>query len=45
MSTELQNATEFFIATFAELAILFIVISFVVSIINDKLPPNKIKQL
>jgi uncharacterized membrane protein YraQ (UPF0718 family) len=45
MSTEMNNALEFFITTFAELAILFIIISFVVSIINDKLPPEKIKQL
>ena len=34
MSTEMNNAVEFFITTFAELAILFIIISFVVSIIN-----------
>ena len=45
MSTEMKNALEFFITTFAELAVLFIMISFVVSIINDKLPPKKIKQL
>jgi len=45
MSTEMKSAFEFFITTFAELAILFIIISFVVSIINDKLPPEKIKQL
>jgi uncharacterized membrane protein YraQ (UPF0718 family) len=45
MSTEMKSALEFFITTFAELAILFIIISFVVSIINDKLPPEKIKQL
>lgn len=45
MSVELTNAIEFFIATFAELAILFIVISFVVSVINHKLPPEKIKLL
>jgi uncharacterized membrane protein YraQ (UPF0718 family) len=45
MSTEMKNALEFFITTFAELAILFIIISFVVSVINDKLPPEKIKQL
>jgi len=45
MSIQMQNALEFFITTFAELAILFIIISFVVSIINDKLPPKKIKQL
>jgi len=45
MSTEMKSALEFFITTFAELAILFIIISFVVSVINDKLPPEKIKQL
>lgn len=45
MSTELRNAVEFFIATFAELAILFVLISFVVSMINHKLPPEKIKRL
>ncbi len=45
MSTEMKSALEFFITTFAELAVLFIIISFVVSIINDKLPPEKIKQL
>ena len=45
MSTEMKSALEFFITTFAELALLFIIISFVVSVINDKLPPEKIKQL
>jgi uncharacterized protein len=45
MSTKMNNALEFFITTFAELAILFIIISFVVSVINDKLPPERIKQL
>lgn len=45
MSTEMNNALEFFITTFAELLILFVIISFVVSVINDKLPPEKIKQL
>ena len=45
MSTEMNSALEFFITTFAELALLFIVISFVVSVINDKLPPERIKQL
>ncbi|MFT5294595.1 MAG: uncharacterized membrane protein YraQ (UPF0718 family) [Colwellia sp.] len=45
MSTELKNALEFFITTFTELAVLFIIISFVVSVINDKLPPEKIKKL
>ena len=41
----MNNAIEFFITTFAELAVLFVIISFVVSIINDKLPPEKVKQL
>lgn len=45
MSVELKNAIDFFIATFAELAILFFVISFVVSIINHKLPAEKVKRL
>ncbi len=45
MSTEMKNALEFFVTTFAELAVLFMVISFVVSIINAKLPPEKVKQL
>jgi len=45
MSTEMKDALEFFITTFAELAILFVIISFVVSVINDRLPPEKIKQL
>jgi uncharacterized membrane protein YraQ (UPF0718 family) len=45
MSTEMKSTLEFFSTTFAELAILFIIISFVVSVINDKLPPEKIKQL
>lgn len=45
MSTELKNALGFFITTFTELAVLFIIISFVVSVINDKLPPEKIKKL
>lgn len=45
MSTEMKSAIDFFITTFTELAILFIIISFVVSVINDKLPPEKIKKL
>jgi len=45
MSTEMKSALEFFITTFAELAVLFIIISFVVSLINNKLPPEKITQL
>jgi len=45
MSNNLSNALEFFIVVFSELAILFIAISFVVSFINQKLPPEKIKRL
>lgn len=45
MSSEMKNALEFFISTFAELAILFVLISFVVSFINNKLPAKKVKQL
>lgn len=45
MSTQMNNALEFFITTFAELAILFIIISFFVSVINDRLPPERIKKL
>lgn len=45
MSIELTSAIEFFIATFAELVILFIVISFVVSVINHKLPTERVKKL
>jgi len=45
MSNNLSNALEFFIVVFSELAILFIAISFVVSLINQKLPPEKIKRL
>lgn len=45
MSSELSEAVEFFITVFTELALLFVVISFVVSLINQKLPPNRIKQL
>ncbi len=45
MSPEMKNTLEFFISTFAELAILFVLISFVVSFINNKLPAKKVKQL
>ncbi|TQV87212.1 permease [Aliikangiella coralliicola] len=44
-STQLLDALEFFIFTFAELTLLFIVISFVVSLINQMLPPQKIKAV
>lgn len=45
MTSELSSAIEFFIVVFSELAVLFIVISFLVSFINHKLPANKIKQM
>jgi len=45
MSNQLSSSLEFFIVVFGELALLFIAISFVVSLINQKLPPEKIKRL
>ena len=45
LSEEFRLALEFFINTFAELAVLFLVISFAVSFVNQKLPAGKIKQL
>ena len=45
MSAQLSNSLEFFISVFSELALLFIGISFLVSVINQKLPPDKIKNL
>ncbi len=45
MSTQLTNTLEFFIVVFSELALLFVAISFLVSFINQKLPPEKVKQL
>ncbi len=45
MSNELLTAVEFFVTVFSELAVLFVLISFVVSLINQKLPPQKIKKL
>lgn len=45
MSNKLSSTLEFFVVVFSELAILFIAISFVVSLINQKLPPQKIKRL
>jgi uncharacterized protein len=45
MSDQLSSSLEFFIVVFSELAVLFIAISFVVSVINHKLPPEKIKSL
>ena len=45
ISDEMRLAVEFFINTFGELAALFLVISFVVSFVNQKLPASKIKAL
>ncbi len=45
MSNELAEAAEFFIVVFFELALLFIIISFVVSLIHRKLPTEKVKQI
>jgi uncharacterized protein len=45
MSNQLTNTLEFFVVVFSELALLFIAISFIVSLINHKLPPQKIKSL
>lgn len=45
LSTELKDALEFFVGTFSELAILFVSISFVVSIINHKLPATTVQKL
>lgn len=42
---QLASALEFFVVVFSELALLFVAISFVVTIINQKLPPQKIQQL
>jgi uncharacterized protein len=45
MSNQISNSLEFFIVTLSELALLFIIISFVVSLLNHKFPPEKIKRL
>jgi len=45
MSSNTTEALNFFISTFGELAVLFIIISFFVSFINQKLPTNKVKSL
>ena len=42
---EWQQAIDFFVSTFAELAILFVLISILVSMINYYLPGNKVRQL
>ncbi|NVK26023.1 MAG: permease [Gammaproteobacteria bacterium] len=44
-SNQLNEAVSFFINTMAELAILFVLVSFVVSIVNHYLPTEKVKQL
>lgn len=43
-SQQWQSATNFFISAFTELAVLFVVISFLVSVINHYFPPEKIKK-
>jgi uncharacterized membrane protein YraQ (UPF0718 family) len=45
LTQQFYDAAEFFIMTLSELAILFLMISIIVSIINQKLPPAKIKNL
>jgi len=45
MSQELTATAEFFLLVFSELALLFIIISFIVSLINQKLPADKVKQI
>ncbi|MBZ9612128.1 permease [Rheinheimera maricola] len=44
-STPWQAATEFFVSTFAELAVLFVLISLLVSVINYYLPASKVRRL
>ena len=43
--TAWQAAIEFFISTFAELAVLFVLISLLVSVINYYLPAEKVRKL
>ncbi len=45
LSTQTEKALSFFISTIAELAILFVLVSFIVSIVNYYLPSDKVKQL
>ncbi|WP_240615640.1 permease [Alteromonas facilis] len=45
VSNQFEEALSFFISTLAELAVLFVLISFVVSIVNYFLPAQKVKQL
>lgn len=44
-SSQWQAAIDFFVSTFAELAILFVLISLLVSVINYYLPANKVRKL
>ncbi len=45
MSKEWQDASDFFVSAFSELMILFVLISFLVSLINHYLPQEKVKML
>ena len=45
MSESLKEALTFFVVVFGELAVLFVLISFFVAWINQKLPADKVKQL
>lgn len=45
MSNQFNEAITFFIYVFSELALLFLLISFVVAVINHKLPTEKVRQL
>ncbi|QYK05856.1 permease [Shewanella zhangzhouensis] len=43
--TQLESAVTFFVSTFAELAVLFVLISLLVSVINYYLPAEKVRKL
>ena len=45
MSESLKETLTFFVVVFGELAVLFVLISFFVAWINQKLPADKVKQL
>lgn len=45
MSIQAQEAIRFFVSTISELAILFLLVSFIVSMINYYLPTEKVKTL
>lgn len=45
MSNQFIQAVNFFIYVFLELTVLFLLISFVVAVINQKLPSSKVRQL